>query len=150
MCTALVLQLGIAFVLFLIFPDASPRYYHPLLNGGFDPPQLHSFFGLYEVQQTTFATADPLRELAAFPSLHCSLAWMTLTFSSRFSSVVFPRFPRLWFRIVLPLVVSLWISTIYLRHHWVVDIFAGIALGILANWLAPTLRARWPRPPQRP
>jgi membrane-associated phospholipid phosphatase len=149
MCTALVLQLGIAFVLFLIFPAASPRYYQPLVNGVFDPPQLHSFFGLYEVQQTTFATADPLRELAAFPSLHCSLAWMTLAYSRRFSAVVFPRFPRLWFHIVLPLVISLWISTIYLRHHWVVDIFAGIALGILANWLAPILRRRWPTPVQR-
>ncbi len=145
MCTALVLQLGIAFVLFLIFPAASPRYYHPLIDGVFDPPQLHSMFGLYEIQQTTFATADPLRELAAFPSLHCSIAWLTLTYSNRFSAEVFPRFPRLWYRIVAPLCVSLWISTIYLRHHWVVDIFAGIALGILANWLAPVMRRRWPR-----
>lgn len=144
MCTALVLQLGIAFILFLIFPAASPRYYAPLLNGVFDPAQLQSMTGLYELQQTTFATADPLRELAAFPSLHCSLGWLTLTYSRRFSNVIFPRFPRLWYRIVLPAVISLWISTIYLRHHWVVDIFAGIALGMFANWLAPILRQRWP------
>jgi membrane-associated phospholipid phosphatase len=58
---------------------------------------------------------------------------------------VFPRRPRLWFRIVLVFVVSLWVSVVYLRHHWFVDIFAGLALGATANWLAPILRRRWPK-----
>ncbi len=58
---------------------------------------------------------------------------------------MWPRWPRLWFRIVLVLVVSLWISVIYLRHHWFVDIFAGLTVGALANWLAPILRQRWPK-----
>jgi membrane-associated phospholipid phosphatase len=58
---------------------------------------------------------------------------------------VWPRRPRLWFRIVVVLVVLMAISTVYLRHHWVVDIFAGLAVGALASWLAPILRRRWPR-----
>jgi membrane-associated phospholipid phosphatase len=133
--------------LFLAFPAGPPRYYAPLLHGphGFDPPQLHSFFGLFELQQGAFDSADPVRTRSAFPSLHCSLALLTLIYSYRFGEAVFPRFPRLWFRIVLPFVVSLWISVVYLRHHWVVDIFAGLALGATANYLAPILRRRWPR-----
>jgi len=145
MTTAVVLQMGIGFLLFLIFPAGPPRYYPELVHGGFDPPQLHSYFGLYELQQGAFDSADPVRTRSAFPSLHCSLALLTLIYSHRFSDAVFPRFPRLWFRIVLPCVVSLWVSTVYLRHHWVVDIFAGLALGTLANLLSPVLRARWPR-----
>ena len=148
MSTAVVLQLGIGFLLFLVFPAGPPRYYEPLMHGGpgaFEPQHLHSYFGLFELQQGAFDSADPARTRSAFPSLHCSLALLTLIYSYRFSDAVFPRFPRLWFRIVLPAVISLWISVVYLRHHWVVDIFAGLALGMVANLLAPVLRRRWPR-----
>jgi hypothetical protein len=41
--------------------------------------------------------------------------------------------------------VSLWISVVYLRHHWVVDMFAGLAVGGVSNHLAPILRMRWPK-----
>jgi membrane-associated phospholipid phosphatase len=145
MTTALVLQMGIGFVLFLIFPAGPPRYYEPLVQGGFDPPVLRSYFGLFELQQGAFDSADPARTRSAFPSLHCSLALLTLIYSHRFSDAVWPRRPRLWFRIVVVIVGSLWISVIYLRHHWVLDIFAGLAVGGLANRLAPVLRRRWPR-----
>jgi len=145
MTTAVVLQLGIGFFLFLLFPAGPPRYYDSLVHGGFDPAVLHSHFGLFELQQGAFDSADPARTRSAFPSLHCSLALLTLIYSYRFSDAVFPRHPRLWFRIVVVEVVSLWISVVYLRHHWVVDIFAGLFVGGLANWLAPMLRLRWPK-----
>jgi membrane-associated phospholipid phosphatase len=149
MTTALVLQMGIGFILFLLFPAGPPRYYEPLVHGGFDPPVLHSYFGLFELQQGAFDSADPVRTRSAFPSLHCSLALLTLIYSYRFSDAVWPKKPRLWFWIALVTVVSLWISVVYLRHHWVVDIFAGLAVGGLANWLAPILRRRWPRSQRR-
>lgn len=145
MMTAVVLQMGLGFFLFLLFPAGPPRYYDPLVHGGFDPPVLHSYFGLFELQQGVFDSANPVRTRSTFPSLHCSLALLTLSYSHRFSSAVWPRYPRLWFRIVLVIVISLWISVVYLRHHWVVDIFAGLLLGGLANWLAPILRLRWPK-----
>jgi membrane-associated phospholipid phosphatase len=145
MTTAVVLQLGIGFVLFLVFPAGPPRYYDPLVHGGFDPAVLHSRLGLFELQQGAFDSADPLRTRSAFPSLHCSLALLTLIYSHRFSDVVWPRHPRLWFRIAVVIVASLWISVVYLRHHWVVDIFAGLIVGAVANCLAPTLRMRWPK-----
>ncbi|HEY4239332.1 MAG TPA: phosphatase PAP2 family protein [Kofleriaceae bacterium] len=148
MTTAVVLQMGIGFFLFLIFPAGPPRYYEPLLHGapgGFQPEHLHSYFGLFELQQGAFDSADPVRTRSAFPSLHCSLALLTLIYSYRFSDAVFPRHPKVWFRFTLVFVVSLWISVVYLRHHWVVDIFAGLALGGFANWLAPVLRRHWPK-----
>jgi membrane-associated phospholipid phosphatase len=143
--TAVILQMGIGFLLFLLFPAGPPRFYAPLVNGGFSPPQLHSLTGLYELQQSAFDTVDPLRVRSAFPSLHCSIALLTLFYSWRFGDALFPKRPRLYFWLCLPLVISLWLSTIYLRHHWVPDIAAGLLLGLASSTLAPRLRAAWPR-----
>jgi hypothetical protein len=145
--TAVIVQMGIGFLLFLVFPAGPPRFYPPLSSGGFHPPHLHSWTGLYEVQQSAFDTADPLLVRSAFPSLHCSLAVLTLFYSWRFGDALFPRRPRLYFWICLPLVVSLWLSTVYLRHHWVPDIAAGLLLGLASSRLAPWLRKAWPRSP---
>jgi len=145
MSSAVVIQLGIGFVLCLLFPAGPPRYYEPFQHGVFTPPHLHSSLGIFELQQGAFDSADPLRTRSAFPSLHCSLAFLTLMYAWRFGSGVFPRRPRLYFWICLPLVISLWLSTIYLRHHWVPDILAGLGLGFVANLIAPWLRRRWPR-----
>jgi membrane-associated phospholipid phosphatase len=147
MSTAVVIQLGIGFVLCLLFPAGPPRYYEPFQHGVFTPPHLHSWLGIFELQQGAFDSADPLRTRSAFPSLHCSLAFLTLMYAWRFGSGVFPRKPRLYFWICLPLVISLWLSTIYLRHHWIPDILAGLALGFVANLIAPRLRRHWPRWP---
>ncbi len=144
--TAVILQMGIGFVLFLLFPAGPPRFYQPLLNGGFHPAHLRSLSGLYEMQQRAFDTVDPLRVRSAFPSLHCSIGLLTLFYSWRFGDALFPRRPRLYFWICLPLVVSLWLSTVYLRHHWVPDIAAGLLLGLTSATLAPRLREAWPRP----
>ena len=82
------------------------------------------------MQQSAFDTVDPLRVRSAFPSLHCSIGFLTLFYSWRFGDALFPGRPRLYFWICLPLVISLWLSTIYLRHHWVPDIAAGLLLGL--------------------
>jgi len=148
MSTAVVIQLGIGFVLCLLFPAGPPRYYEPFQHGVFTPPHLHSWVGIFELQQGAFDSADPLRTRSAFPSLHCSLALLTLVYARRFGSCLFPQRPRLYFRICLPVVISLWLSTIYLRHHWVPDILAGLVLGMLACLIAQWLRKHWPSLPR--
>jgi membrane-associated phospholipid phosphatase len=55
-----------------------------------------------------------------FPSLHVAASAFLLLWHRRTS-------PR-WFRVSLVPVVLLWLSTIYLRYHYVVDLIAGAAL----------------------
>lgn len=145
MVTACVIQMGAGFILCLFVPAGPPRFFEPLLRGGFDPPKLHSYTGLMELQQGALDTADPMKTHSAFPSLHCSFGLLTLLFAYRFSDAVFPSRPRLFFRVVVLLVVSLWISTVYLRHHWLVDCAAGWILGAFATLLAGVIRRGWPR-----
>jgi hypothetical protein len=62
-----------------------------------------------------------------FPSLHCAASAFILAFDRQHSRV------RFWL-FVAP-VAGLWLSTLYLRYHYLVDLIAGFALAALA-WKA--------------
>jgi membrane-associated phospholipid phosphatase len=140
---AVMLQMWIAFFLFICLPAGPPRYFAPLRDGAFQTP-LPSFFGINDALQAKWDTYSPLLVRASFPSLHCAYATLTLVYAWRFGDALFPRRRRLFFWLVLPLEASLYVSTIYLRHHWVPDCFAGATLALVVCRLAPWLRARWP------
>jgi len=68
-----------------------------------------------------------------FPSLHCAVSCFLLFFDRR-------RARRRFWIYVAPC-VGLWLATIYLRYHYLVDVIAGFALAAFALWLT----ARWER-----
>jgi hypothetical protein len=62
-----------------------------------------------------------------FPSLHCAVSSFFLFFD---------RWHRPWrFKLYLIPCVGLWVSTIYLRYHYVIDVCCGFALSAFALWL---------------
>jgi hypothetical protein len=62
-----------------------------------------------------------------FPSLHCALSSYFLLFDRRHAH---------WrFRVFLLPCIGLWISTVYLRYHYSVDLLAGFSLSALAWWV---------------
>ena len=61
---------------------------------------------------------------AAFPSLHAAVSLVALVYAW--------RYVRAWFWVLLPFCLGLWVSTIYLRHHYVVDLLAGWVLAPVA------------------
>jgi membrane-associated phospholipid phosphatase len=63
-----------------------------------------------------------------FPSLHCAVSAFLLGFDYRH------RRWRFWAYLVPAL--GLWISTIYLRYHYLIDVVAGFALAALALAIA--------------
>jgi membrane-associated phospholipid phosphatase len=66
-----------------------------------------------------------------FPSMHVAISFLVWLYALRNS--------RPLFCVLSPLVLSLWVSTIYLRYHYLVDVVAGLLLApasfLLANWL---------------
>jgi membrane-associated phospholipid phosphatase len=66
-----------------------------------------------------------------FPSLHVGISFVVWLYAYRNS--------RRLFWILSPLILSLWVSTVYLRYHYLIDVVAGLALAplcfLLANWL---------------
>jgi membrane-associated phospholipid phosphatase len=66
-----------------------------------------------------------------FPSLHVAISFVAWLYAYRNSKKLF------W--ILSPLILSLWVSTVYLRYHYLIDVVAGLVLAplsfLLANWL---------------
>ena len=79
----------------------------------------------------------------AFPSLHVGLSAVALIYAYKYRNVN-RAFRIIWYAYV-PLVLSLWFSTIYLRHHWVIDIFAGWAVAAAGYVGAAGLMRIWAR-----
>ena len=70
-----------------------------------------------------------------FPSLHCAVSSYILFFDRRH------RRWRFWLYLVP--CVGLWVSTLYLRYHYFVDLVAGFALSAAALWF---VNRRFPAP----
>lgn len=70
-----------------------------------------------------------------FPSLHVGISFAVWLYAYRNS--------RRLFLVLAPLILSLWVSTVYLRYHYLVDCLAGFILAPLCFWLANWLFRRF-------
>ena len=118
----------IGFIGYVIVPAVGPRYflnneYTISLNGYITEIGIKAWNSIESVKRD------------CFPSLHTAMSAISLVYFYRFRN--FYRGGKVVFLISIPLIVSLWISTVYLRYHWVVDVFAGWILAIICVTLSP-------------
>jgi len=128
---SIVLCFYMGYVLYLLLPAAPPRIVLAAefkKNLGGDP-----LFA--SMAADGVLSLLPTDSRAAFPSLHAAVSLLALGLAWRFT--------RGLFFVLLPVTLGLWVSTIYLRHHFVVDLLAGFALAPAAYALAPRLDAWW-------
>jgi membrane-associated phospholipid phosphatase len=121
----------LGYLLYVLFPAAPPRLvlvyeYKTSLEG------YPRFFSSLEASAFRLLPVD---SRAAFPSLHAAVSLLVLLSAWRHE--------RRLFWPLLPFVLGLWVSTIYLRHHYFVDLLAGWPLAPLSLWLAPRLDRWW-------
>jgi membrane-associated phospholipid phosphatase len=121
------------YALYVVFPAAPPRL---VLVAEFTKNLRGYPVGFSALSAEAFSLL-PTDSRAAFPSLHTAASTVALVYAWRFL--------RPWFWALLPFVVGLWASTIYLRHHYFVDLVAGWALAPVALWVAPRVDAWWAR-----
>jgi membrane-associated phospholipid phosphatase len=123
----------VGYILYVVFPAAPPRL---VLVSQFTK-NLYGYPHFFSKLNADAFALLPVDSRAAFPSLHTAVSLTMLVCSWRFL--------RAWFFIAAPFVLGLWVSTIYLRHHYAVDLLAGFALAPLALWLAPHIDGWWAR-----
>ena len=122
------------YVLYVIFPAAPPRLYFESL-------------GLFEVtlrggpitsfQQALIEMMPNQAARAAFPSLHAGVSAVSLYYAWTYCRWFFP--------VLLAFVAGLLLSTVYLRHHYVVDLIAGVLLLPWVVWVTPRFERWWGR-----
>ena len=137
MSLAMTLTFLMGFVGYVFLPASPPRYFIEHLYT--DPPRLYGLF-LFDRLQGAW---DGLSVISggAFPSLHVALSAVALIYAFRFRNL--NRASRVVWYAYVPLILSLWFSTVYLRHHWVIDIAAGILVAAAAYVGAEFLTRAW-------
>jgi membrane-associated phospholipid phosphatase len=131
---ALSLCFYIGLVGYLTVPAIGPRYtvtYDVPLTG----------YVLTDAAARTWRMIENI-QTDCFPSLHTAVSSICLVYFWRLRAW---RGGKLLLWICTPLIVSLIMSTLYLRYHYTVDIFAGWALTALCVYGAPAIVARYYR-----
>jgi hypothetical protein len=129
-----------AFLCFLFYPAAPPWFanrYRYLIGIEWPASQAYRALVPSRLQEfDTFVIWDQISSnaVAAMPSLHAAFPWLVLLFAIKF----YGRRGLLF----LPYSPILWFSIVYLAHHWVIDILAGVAW---ATVCFVAVQLAWPR-----
>lgn len=119
---------------FVLFPVASPMHWEKIRTQLTEPLTARLFGSIGEWIRADIHTAG-----GSVPSPHCAVATVMW-----FMSWKYARHGALW---LAPIILSLYVSTVYLRYHYVADAVIGIAAGILVLAVAPAIERAWNRPP---
>jgi membrane-associated phospholipid phosphatase len=128
---SIVFCLYLGYVGYVMFPAGPPRY--AIAPEVFGAPLAGAIRVLDESRAATAAV--PLTAKGAFPSLHCGVMFLAMLLAWRHLRWFFP--------VMLFFGMGLILGTVYLRHHWVVDILAGIATALVADRLTPPIERWW-------
>ncbi len=120
---------------FMIFPVAGPMRHIGDLHTV--PLRGHFFTAVSELIRNRVHNPG-----GTIPSIHCAAAtimwWMAY------------RYARPAFYILAPVILSLYVSTVYGRFHYLFDVFVGIAAAFLVMALGKVLIKAWNRDTLRP
>ena len=119
----------ISFVGYILFPAIGPRY---SLTQFYSVPLEGSFITDF-VRDTLNALEHNKRD--CMPSGHTQIVLMVLYLTHRHK--------RFLFYIFLPIICGLILSTVYLRYHYVIDLFVGAAFAVGCLWIGPRLHRWW-------
>ncbi len=109
-----------AYIGYFAVPAMGPRFYEPL-----QALQTKNLDGLLFAQpvRTLISYFEP-NKFDAFPSLHMAISLCTL--------LLMRKYNRKMFLIFIPVVIGIWVSLVYCRYHYVIDMIVGAAWTFVA------------------
>ena len=128
---SVIITFYIGYIGYVFFPAVGPKFtmshmFETSLTGTEITDRL-SFLMNYEISEYT--------RRDCFPSLHNGIIFLILLFAFKQS--------RTYAFLFLPFAISLFISTLYLRYHYFIDMVAGFALALIVFYLGPRLNKWW-------
>lgn len=115
---------------FVLFPVASPMNW-PSVRALLTEPLNAGVFGLVG----EWIRANVHQPGGAIPSPHCAVATVMWFMSGKYT-----RRGALW---LAPVMIGLYVSTVYCRYHYLSDMVLGIAAGVLVILVAPVIARAW-------
>ncbi len=115
---------------FILFPVASPMHWLRIRAFLTKPLTAGAFGSVAEWIRTNVHQPG-----GSVPSPHCAVATV-MWFMSR-------KYTRYGFVGLAPIILSLYISTVYGRFHYLSDMIIGIAAGLLVVLVAPSVARAW-------
>jgi len=119
----------VSFIGYILFPAIGPRY---AMNHLYSVPLEGSFITDF-VRDILNALEHNKRD--CMPSGHTQIVLIALFLAHRYEKFLFYLF--------FPIICALILSTVYLRYHYVIDLFAGVALAIGCMIVGPLLHRWW-------
>jgi len=123
MMTGLVVVTAVGVSCYMLVPGVGPMY---AMRDRFTVPLTQQVVGILNEPIKFHDWAHVHRDV--FPSLHVGMSFLVWMYAWRNSRALF------W--ILSPFILSLWVSTLYLRYHYMVDVVAGLILAPLCYWFA--------------
>ena len=130
---SVILTFYIGYIGYVFFPAVGPKFtmahlFETSLSGSFITDRL-SFLMDYEISEYT--------RRDCFPSLHNGVIFLILLFAFKHQ--------KTYAFIFLPFAIALFISTLYLRYHYFIDMIAGFILATAMFYLGPIINNYWER-----
>lgn len=125
---AMALAYGTCFLGFILFPVEGPRYW-------FEGRFTHDLSGYVFRWLTRLMEDYGHYPGGCFPSPHSTAGTVMLVLAYR------RHRPSFW--VLVPVIGTFYLATVYGRYHYVSDTIAGIALGLAVGWAAPRIEAWW-------
>ncbi|MCK5028413.1 MAG: phosphatase PAP2 family protein [Bacteroidales bacterium] len=117
----IVLSFCIYYIIFVFFPAIGPQFYFPV-----EQRAVPNGFIFQKILNLILETGET--QTGAFPSSHVGMAVLFLILIGKY-------YKKLLFTLV-PLVIILIASTVYIKAHYAIDILAGLLTGILFYYLS--------------
>jgi len=130
---SVILTFYIGYVGYVVFPAVGPKFtmahlFETSLSGSYITDRL-SFLMDYKISEYT--------RRDCFPSLHNGVIFLILLFAFKYQ--------KTYAFIFLPFAISLFVSTLYLRYHYFIDMIAGFILATAMFYLGPIINNYWER-----
>lgn len=112
----IILSFCFYYLIFILFPSIGPQFYFPV-----EQRHIPKGFLFHEIMSKVLLVGET--QTGAFPSSHVGISVIILI-------LMFKNFKNL-FATILPLIIILIFSTVYIKAHYVIDILGGFITGFL-------------------
>jgi len=117
----IVLSFCFYYIFFILFPVIGPQFYFPV-----EQRAVPNGFIFHQIMNIVIETGET--QTGAFPSSHVGMAVLFL--------ILIGKHFKKWLYILVPLVIVLTASTVYIKAHYAIDIIAGSVTGILFYFIS--------------